>query len=102
MNGPAKGVVALAIDKTGSVIASVADFGRNTYGGFTLQEGQEMRAKRDLAHAVVAAYCSNVVVQALGSYETERVMGALCQKDLRVEIVAVGHDTPKDGAPDHG
>jgi hypothetical protein len=71
------GCVGIYTDKEGRVIASVSDFKEATYGGFSLYEGQKVRAKRALAHAVVDAYCSSIVAEALDGYECERLVGSL-------------------------
>jgi hypothetical protein len=86
---PLPGCVGIYTDPEGRVIASVSDFERQGFGGFTLYRSQEIRCKRMLAHAVIAAYCSNVIASALDAYDSERLVEKLKGK---MTFVPVGHD----------
>jgi hypothetical protein len=86
------GVVALFIGKDGRVIASVSDFDTSGYGGFTLQQAQEMRVKRSLAHEVLDKLSSPLICEAVDTYDAQKIMDSMCSRcGCRVEIVAVGH-----------
>jgi len=43
-----KGVAAVVLNPDGHVVANCADFERQTYGGFSLEEGQTIRVRRDI------------------------------------------------------
>lgn len=92
MSKTPQGVVAVLTDHTGNVIASVSDFDRSGYGGFTLRQAQEMRVKEQLAFAVVRAYCSDAI---LGVFERsecgEFVRRLVRQKGFTQTIIPVGH-----------
>lgn len=87
------GVVALFIGKDGRVIASVSDFNTSGYGGFSLQQAQEMRVKRSLAHEVMEKLSSPLICEAIDTYDAEKLVNSMCSRcGCRVEIVAVGHE----------
>ena len=90
-NGKAlPGVVAIYTSKEGAVIASVSDFDRSGYGGFSLLEGQTMRAKRALSHAVIHAYCSEVLSRVMETYDCERLLDRMVRDGAHITIVPVG------------
>lgn len=89
------GVVVIYTDKTGDVIATAADFIRQSVGGYSLLEGQTYRAVRALGWNVVRAYCSGEMADALGEYEVDCIMKRLRERGGKVTIVPVGH---KDAA----
>jgi hypothetical protein len=82
------GCVGIYTDDEGRVIASVSDFDRSGYGGFSLYEGQKVRAQRKLAVAIVDAYCSSVITRALDSYDCEQIVRKLKGK---MTFIPVGH-----------
>jgi hypothetical protein len=82
------GCVGIYTDDEGRVIASVSDFDRSGYGGFSLYQGQKVRAERKLAVAIVNAYCSNVITRALDSYDCEQIVRKLKGK---MTFIPVGH-----------
>ena len=82
------GCVGVYTDAEGRVIASVSDFDLSGYGGFTLYEGQKIRAQKKLAMAVVDAYCSSVVTRALYTYDCEQIVRKLNGK---MTFIPVGH-----------
>lgn len=69
--------VVCVYSKDGRVIASASDFATDGYGGCSLQEAQTIRARRSLCHAVVDAYCSRVVLDALSTHDCEQIVGKL-------------------------
>lgn len=84
------GVAAVYVDQEGRIITSVSDFNCDGYGGCTLYESQRMRAKRKLAVAVVRAYCSDVVVNALEAYDCEQIVAKLKGK---MTFISIGHQS---------
>jgi hypothetical protein len=86
------GVVAIFIDKEGDVVASVSDFKQDGYGGFSLFEAQKIRVERKIATAVMGAYCSAVILDALDDEDCRRIVRRLVQKGARISIVPIGHD----------
>ena len=86
------GVVAVFISD-GRVVAHAAEFNRSTYGGFTLRESQEVRARASLAHAVVRECCSRLISDNLGTYECEQLLARLPGK---THLIQIGHGD-KDG-----
>ncbi len=60
-----RGVVLVFIDEHGNAIAHAADFESQRPGGFTLDEAQRLRAKRQLALNVCNAYASPMLVRAV-------------------------------------
>jgi hypothetical protein len=92
----ARGVLLVFIDEKGHAIAHAADFDPQTYGGFTLIEGQRHRAKRALSFAVANAYASPNFVRGMDDYDCERVMERLRRAHgCTVHEVAIGHAEPQ-------
>ena len=91
MSKAPRGVVAVFTDKLGRVVASVSDFESSGYGGFTLRQAQEMRAERQLAYAVVRAYCSEMILEGFETYDCEQILRRLVHKGARVTLIPVGH-----------
>lgn len=90
---PPRGVIALLVGKDGRVIANASDFNTGGYGGFTLQEAQKLRVKRNLAHEVMRALSSPLICEAIETYDAEKIMNAMCSRcGCRVETVSVGHE----------
>lgn len=83
-----RGCVGVYTDAEGRVIASVSDFDLSGYGGFSLYEGQKVRAQWRLAVAIVDAYCSNVITRALDTYDCEQIVRKLKGK---MTFIPVGH-----------
>ena len=89
----AKGVVAILTGPDGYVWASVTDFDRQSYGGYTLQDAQEMRAKKQLAYEFMRATCSDIVLSVIESYRCEEIVTDLIrQKGFKRTILKVGHE----------
>jgi hypothetical protein len=59
------------------VIATADDFNRSGMGGCKLWEAQRMRAERAVTFAVVRAYCSRTVSDAINDYLAEQIWRAL-------------------------
>lgn len=89
------GCVGIYTDDEGRVVASVSDFDRSSYGGFTLYEGQKIRVQKHLAMAVINAYCSHVIARALDAYHCEEIVRRLKGK---MTFIPVGHADEKPGS----
>ena len=76
----------------GRVIAHVADFARDTYGGFTLQESQEHRVRDRLAMAVVKELSSPLLYSNLSAYDCQRILEKISGK---VHVLAIGGEAAK-------
>ena len=88
----ARGVVAVLTSQEHGVVVSVSDFDESGYGGFTLREAQEIRARRNLAYAMVRAYCSNVILDVMEPYDCEQMLRKLEHKGShKVTLIPVGH-----------
>lgn len=86
------GVVALFIDKEGRVLANASDFNTSGYGGFSLQQSQEIRVKSSLAHEVLEKLASPLICAAVDTYDAKKIMDSMCSScGCRVELVAVGY-----------
>lgn len=93
------GMVAVYTNPQGVVMASVSDFTRGGYGGFTLPQSQKIRVQSLLAVAVAKAYCGEPIMEALRTADCTRVVQLLCRKGGRVTIISVGHpDASTTGA----
>jgi hypothetical protein len=85
-----RGVVGIYTDVRGNVIASTSDFADDKPDGTRLAEAQEWRAKDALCRAVVNAYCSQVVYNALGAYECAQIVYKL---DGKMTFIRIGHES---------
>lgn len=95
-NAP-KGVIALLIGKDGHVWASVPDFDRSGYGGFSMAQGQEIRAKRALAHQYLRAIAHPDLAKSVSPYNADRIVQDVCREcGHKVVIVAIGYATEKE------
>lgn len=92
-----QGVIAIMTAPDGYVIATVADFERQGYGGFKLWEAQKHRAGDAVKRKGVRAYCSDHLVNALETYTVDRMAEDLIQRGkYRVSYQAIGY--PEDVA----
>lgn len=66
-------MMAIVTSPDGDVIATVADFARDGYGGFKLWEAQCHRVRRNVLWAVVRAYSSPALVNCLSDYLVEQI-----------------------------
>lgn len=92
----AQGVVALLIGNDGRVIASATDFDTSVYGGFSLRQAQEMRAKSSLVKEAMTVLASPLICSAIDTdtYGAEKIVQSMCSLGgCRIEIVAVGHES---------
>lgn len=71
------GVVMICTDESGREIASVHDFDRSGYGGFTLQRSQEIRCKDRLARAVIDRYANPIIADAMDAYQQKSLLDSL-------------------------
>lgn len=90
MTDEVKGVVAVFIDKHGQVTAHAADFERAGYGGYSLRQSQEMRARKLLHSAVVRAYCASVVYEATSEYDRSGIVSNMVANGAKVHIINIG------------
>lgn len=89
------GVVAVFMFPDGAELASVADFERSGYGGYTLLEAQTLRAKQAVKWKAVRALCHNDVPDSLDSYEVERIAESLIRKKgYRMTVFLVNQSEP--------
>ncbi len=84
-----QGVVGIYTAPDGHVVATAACFKPDTPGGFTRAEAQEYRARQSLYRAVIDAYCSRVVYDALDAYLCEQIVRKLPGK---MTFIRIGHD----------
>jgi hypothetical protein len=89
---PSPGCVGVYTDEEGHVIASVSDFNPSGMGGCTLYFAQRSRVRGQLSHAIVSAYCSRVVSDALERYDCEQIVRKL---KGRMTFVPIGHPDEK-------
>lgn len=78
------GVVAVLLFPDGRSLCSASDFDTSGYGGFTLHESQEHRAKAAIAREVVGKLCSDDVVKALDTAECDLIIAPVDQ-DARIQ-----------------
>ncbi len=87
-----KGVVAILTGPDGHVWATATDFHTDGYGGFSLQEAQELRAKTQLAFEFIRSTCSDVVVKAMGPLDCKGIVDNLTHKHgFKRTIIPIGH-----------
>lgn len=86
-----QGVIAIVTSPDGHVIATVADFARDGYGGCKLWEAQRMRATKFVWWEVVKAYSSPVLSDDLGDYLLDQIGEALRRKGHKLTLRAVGY-----------
>lgn len=90
------GVVMLCTDNTGHEIATVTDFERSGYGGFTLKEAQRIRCKRSIARAVIDRYASPVIGENMAEYHRDDLLKRLIDKGWKLHTVYVGYPEDED------
>jgi hypothetical protein len=88
-----QGVVAVFVGPTGQCIASVSDFERSGYGGYSLQQSQTVRVKDAIGRKVAEAFASSEFTKHLDRYNVQRVLEAMQQNDgYKLHIISVGHE----------
>ena len=85
------GVVGIFTDKLGRVIETVSDFSTEGFGGYTLKDAQTYRAKRNLALAVVRAYCSEMILDGIDYSDCMKIVQRLVTKGASTTFIPVGH-----------
>ena len=75
-----KGVICIMTSPTGTVMATAADFDTSYPGGFKLWQAQMDRARTRVKWAVVRAYCSSAIMEAVRSCTMEMIADDLCEK----------------------
>lgn len=84
------GVVGIFTWPDGAVLASVSDFDRSTYGGFSLSEGQAHRVKERLAYEVIEKTCNECIAKALSAYHRSEIIGHLVRKQgFKIFIIEI-------------
>lgn len=85
------GVVAVLTDPNGVALATVADFDRSTYGGYTLAEGQELRVRRAISRAFIDRACSEMVARVIEQHHADEIVRVLCRSHgFRLKVIHVG------------
>lgn len=85
------GIVNYADD--GKNLISVADFDQSSYGGYSVEEAQKLRVKRDLAFAVARALCSPLFVDAMSSHQCEDIFNNMIKKGVLTRtIIPINHE----------
>ena len=88
-----KGVVGIFANENGRAIATVSDFKRDGYGGFSLFQSQRIRCRKALVMEVVRKYSSPDLYRAVGIYEAEKIVENLCRDHgCSVQYLPVNHD----------
>ena len=86
-----RGVIAIITSPAGDVITTASDFNRSGAGGYKLWEAQRYRAVQQAKYAVVRAYASSVLIDALDSYVVEQIADSLLRKGKhKLSLRAVG------------
>lgn len=98
---PPPGVIAILRSPNGEVVTTCCDFDASRPGGQPLLNAQRMRARRNLADAMVSIYCSAVIRPLMSSYAVTSLLDEAVKHGFRVEFVEVGHgqdagDQPED------
>lgn len=87
-----QGVIQMLIGSDGRVVAHVADFNLDGYGGFTIEEAQRVRCRRALAFAVIEAFASPVLTRAISGYHADHIVDSLVKKQgYRKHEIVIGH-----------
>lgn len=68
-----RGVIAIMVSPDGDVIATVADFARDVYGGFKMWVAQRYRVRRRILWETVKAYASPRLTDGLTDYLVEQI-----------------------------
>lgn len=90
---PPKGVVAVFVGPDGRCVASVSDFDYSGYGGFSLQQSQEVRVQDAIARKVANALCSSDFTRHMETHDMKRVMRQMIDRDgYKLHIIPVGHE----------
>jgi hypothetical protein len=88
-----KGVVAVFVGPTGQCIASVSDFERSGYGGYSLKDSQTVRVKDEIGRQVAEAFASSEFTKHLDRYNVQKVLSAMQSNDgYKLHIISVGHE----------
>ena len=92
-----KGVLLVLTDPDGDVIASATDFEQSALGGFSLLEGQKLRAKGALAGDLIRRGCAPYIAKAMDDYEANALLDKLVRtKGCRIIELLInrGEDKP--------
>lgn len=94
------GVVMLLVGPDGHVWASVSDFDRSGYGGISLAQAQEIRARRALAYEYLQSVAHPHIADAVDGMGAERIVGEVCRKHgHKIVTKLIGHDDRKEPKP---
>jgi hypothetical protein len=83
------GVVMIFVSPEGRVLAHAADFGQERLGGYTVEEAQSMRCRRELEVAAFRALASQILVDGTDDHIRERVLAKLEPKGYRRHSIVV-------------
>jgi hypothetical protein len=98
LNAGAKGVVMMLIDDQGRVAAHGADFLLQGYGGISLREAQEYRARRFLEIAFINTYGGPVIAKVADTFHVEQMVSKLTREHgWRIQTVAIGYPDAAHG-----
>lgn len=91
------GVVVVLISPRGDAVATVSDFDRGGYGGFSLYQSQMIRAERALAYEMLRAFCNPIIAQVTQEYRAKEIMQEMCRNHgYKVTVIPVGHKDKKE------
>lgn len=90
-DGTPPGMIGIFTDKLGRVVTTVADFDRDGYGGFSLRQAQRYRVQRNLARAVIRAYCSEMILEGMENSDCDEIVRRLVKKGAKVTLIPIGH-----------
>lgn len=86
------GVVGILTDRDGQVLVNCTDFDVSGYGGFSLRESQELRAKRELAKLFISAYCAPIVADLIDNHRAEEMVErAIKRHGCKVTLIPINH-----------
>lgn len=86
------GVIQMVMWPDGRVLATVQDFERSGYGGFSLLEAQRIRCRRRIGRAVVDALGHEILGMCLDEHDLRHMLDRMTSlHGYRVHEVVVGH-----------
>ena len=87
-----QGVLVIVHWPDGDVLASISDFDRSGYGGFTLFEAQRMRAKDAAKREAIRKLCHDDVAFSIDSYRASEIIADLInKKGYSLTVVPIGY-----------
>ena len=87
-----QGVVAILTGSDGHVWATATDFDQSGSGGFTWQEAQELRAKRQVSTNFLRSTCNSFIANVISDYQRDEIMRKLCHENgFKLTVVRIGY-----------